>query len=370
MADKIPKGWKKVKLKDVVKINPHEYLKKGSFAKKVPMESLQPFSKKIRFFILQQYNGGVKFRNGDTIMARITPSLENGKTAFVDLLSNNEIGFGSTEFIVLRSIDEITDSQFLYYFVISANFRDIAIKSMSGSSGRQRVQTAVIKEFEFFLPSLMEQRAIASILSSLDDKIDLLYRENKTLEQMAQTLFRKWFIEDAKEDWKEVPLDDFLKINYGSGKFENREQGKYNVYGAGGIIGKSSNFEYKEEKLIVGCRGTCGNLTITEPFSTVTHNSLVLEPLEFSIYFWYFRLKFANLNSIITGSTQPQITIKDLKNLYVRIPENKNLIKLFESITSVIFAKIQSNKIQIRTLEQLRDTLLPKLMSGEVRVRI
>jgi len=152
MSEKIPKGWKWVKLGDVVIINPNETLKKGIIAKKVPMEALLPFTKKVQFFVFEKYNGGVKFKNGDTLVARITPSLENGKTVYVDLLDDDEIGFGSTEFIVLREKSRITDKQFIYYFAISNDFRDIAIKSMTGSSGRQRVQNEVVKEFEFPLP--------------------------------------------------------------------------------------------------------------------------------------------------------------------------------------------------------------------------
>lgn len=134
------KGWREMSLKDVAIINPAEKLPKGKISKKVAMEILQPFSKKIPSFSLEPYNGGMKFRNGDTIIARITPCLENGKAAFVDILDNNELGFGSTEYIVLRERKDISDKHFLYYFAISPDFRDVAILSMTGSSGCQRVQ--------------------------------------------------------------------------------------------------------------------------------------------------------------------------------------------------------------------------------------
>ncbi len=144
----------------------------------------------------------MKFRNGDTLVARITPCLENGKTAYVDVLEENEVGFGSTEYIVIREREGVSDRQFLYYFLISPEFRDVAILSMSGSSGRQRVQTDVVRDHFFSLPPLPEQRAIASILSSFDDKIDLLHRQNKTLEAMAEALFRQWFVEEVDEGWE------------------------------------------------------------------------------------------------------------------------------------------------------------------------
>ena len=154
------------------------------------MEFIQTFTKRIHDYLLEEYKGGVKFRNGDTLMARITPSLENGKTSYVDILEENEIGFGSTEFIVLREKENVSDKHFLYYLAILPTIRFTAIKSMTRSSGRQRVQTDVVKEHVFDPPELNEQHAIASVLSSLDDKIDLLHRQNQTLEHMAETLFR------------------------------------------------------------------------------------------------------------------------------------------------------------------------------------
>ena len=106
--------WKLSILDEIAYINPTERLAKGEPAKKVAMELLQPFTKRVSGFSIEPYNGGMKFRNGDTIIARITPCLENGKTAYIDILENNEIGFGSTEYIVLREKEDISDKQFIY----------------------------------------------------------------------------------------------------------------------------------------------------------------------------------------------------------------------------------------------------------------
>ncbi len=185
--------WKETSFNEIAIINPSETIVKEKIAKKIAMELLQPFTKRISSYSLEPYNGGMKFKNGDTIVARITPCLENGKTAYVDILDDGEVGFGSTEYIVIREKEGISDKHFLYYFSISPEFREIAILSMTGSSGRQRVQTEVVKDHYFLLPPLPEQKAIASVLSSLDDKIDLLHRQNRTLEAMAEALFRQWF---------------------------------------------------------------------------------------------------------------------------------------------------------------------------------
>jgi len=118
-------------LEDIAYVNPIESLRSGEKAKKVAMEILQPFTKKIHSYSIEAYKGGVKFRNDDTIVARITPSLENGKTAFVDFLNENEIGFGSTEFIVLREKKNKSHNHFLYYLAMSPEFREVAVNSTS-----------------------------------------------------------------------------------------------------------------------------------------------------------------------------------------------------------------------------------------------
>ena len=102
-------------LKDFIDFNPRETLPKGQLAKKVAMEKLRPFCRDIEEFEVAKYSGGAKFRNGDTLLARITPCLENGKTAQVRFLNDGEVGFGSTEYIVLRAKEGVSDSDYIYY---------------------------------------------------------------------------------------------------------------------------------------------------------------------------------------------------------------------------------------------------------------
>ena len=139
------------KLEDIIEFNPTETLKKGTVSKKIPMDKLGVFSKYINSFDIEKYNGGMKFRNGDTLLARITPCLENGKTSKVTILDEEEVGFGSTEYIVMRSKKNISDEDFIFYLAISPKFREIAIKSMTGTSGRQRVQLDVVKNTEMLI---------------------------------------------------------------------------------------------------------------------------------------------------------------------------------------------------------------------------
>ena len=178
--------WSIRKICDIIDVNPKESLPKGKTAKKIPMDILRPFCRDISKYELTKYSGGVKFRNGDTIMARITPCLENGKTAKVNILEDNEIGFGSTEYIVFRAKQDITDEDFIYYLVCSPLIRDPAIKSMVGSSGRQRVQTDVLRNLEICVPDFETQCKIGSLLKSIDDKISLNTKINENLEHSSR----------------------------------------------------------------------------------------------------------------------------------------------------------------------------------------
>lgn len=169
------------RLEEIAYFNPRETIKKGNLAKKVSMDILKPFCRDIPNYEFCEFTGGTKFRNNDTIMARITPCLENGKTAKVNILDKDEVGFGSTEYIVFRAKENICDSDYLYYLVCSSIVRDDAIKSMVGSSGRQRVQTDVVKNLEVPVPELRVQRKIGSFLKQIDDKISINNRINDNL---------------------------------------------------------------------------------------------------------------------------------------------------------------------------------------------
>jgi type I restriction enzyme S subunit len=150
-------------------------------AKKISMDKLSPFTRDVPAWENEPYSGGAKFRNGDTIMARITPCFENGKTALINILADGEVGYGSTEFIVWRAKDGITDSNYIYYLSQSPDIRDVAVKSMVGTSGRQRVQQTVLDNHVINLPPLAAQRRIAATLSAPDDKIAVNTKLNHRL---------------------------------------------------------------------------------------------------------------------------------------------------------------------------------------------
>ena len=386
--------WKECKLKDIVEINPTESLKKGTVAKKIGMDVLQPYCRAIPSFSFEPYTGGTKFKNGDTIMARITPCLENGKTAMVNILDDNEIGFGSTEYIVFRAKNNITDPYFVYYLVTSDCIRNPAIKSMVGSSGRQRVQTDVVANLSVKLPPIPTQQKIAAILSSLDDKIELNNKINTNLEHQAQALFKNWFVDfepfggKMPEGWKMGKLSDIADYLNGLAmqkfrpledeeglpvlKIKELRQGCYDesselcspskvkpeyIIHDGDVI-----FSWSGSLLVdIWCGGTCG---LNQHLFKVTSQT-------YEKWFYYLWTKH-HLDKFIflaadKATTMGHIKREELDKAEVVIPDDKT----YQNLTSVIkpfIDEIINNRIENRKLSQIRDGLLPKLMNGEIVV--
>ena len=196
MKNTLPDGWVEISFSDAANLNPTVKLIKGEKYPFVDMKSVDSAWREVSFSELRPFkSGGAKFLPRDTLMARITPCLENGKIARYMPTERNGEAFGSTEFIVIRGKDGVTDNNFVYYLTMWPEFRDFAISQMTGSSGRQRVPVDSLTGFIFNLPPLTVQKAIAHILGSLDDKIELNRRMNETLEAMAQALFKSWFVD-------------------------------------------------------------------------------------------------------------------------------------------------------------------------------
>ena len=176
--------WEKYKLGEFVEINPRVPLKQGNEYSFVEMKDLDAMLKYVSPSAKKELKGGSKFENRDTLFARITPCLENGKICQVKNLENN-IGFGSTEFLVFRGKESISDTDFVYYLTKSDYVKNNAIQMMTGTSGRQRVEKSALENLEIIVPDFVTQSQIAQILTSFDDKIELLGQMNQTLETMA-----------------------------------------------------------------------------------------------------------------------------------------------------------------------------------------
>lgn len=385
----------KYKLSDIALFNPVETIKKGTLAKKVGMDKLQSFCRDITDYEIAKFTGGTKFRNGDTIMARITPCLENGKTAKVNILSDNEVGFGSTEYIVFRAIENKLDEDYLYYLICSPMVRDVAIKSMVGSSGRQRVQTDVVKSIEIELPTLNEQRKIGGLLKSLDDKIAINNKINNNLEEQALALFKSYFIDydnfggQVPDTWKEGVLGDFVEIKRGGSP-----RPIHNYLSDSGLhwlkisdatcINSPFINEIKEYIIEDGLKKTvflqAGELILSNSatpglpkildIDTCIHDGWLYFPtskLSNEYLYLYFKHIREKLVALGNGSVFTNLKTDILKQYPSYLPTQEVLDK-FDSIVKPIFKMILSITREIKHLAMLRDTLLTRLMSGKFDV--
>jgi len=190
------RGWREMSFSEAVQINPKVRLNRRMTYAYVDMASINVGSKSVHPREHREYRGGgSRFLEGDTLMARITPCLENGKIAQYRTPDSDIRAYGSTEFIVVRGRAGITDNEFAYYLTKSDSVRNYAIGQMTGTSGRQRVSTDALGYLRLLIPPLSEQRAIAYVLGTLDDKIELNRRINETLEAIARALFKSWFVD-------------------------------------------------------------------------------------------------------------------------------------------------------------------------------
>ena len=359
--------WTKKKLSDIADFNPRETIKKGAIAKKIPMDVLRPFYRDIPYYVEECFSGGVKFRNGDTIMARITPCLENGKTAQVSILNDGEVGFGSTEYIVFRAKEGIADKDYLYYLVCSPEVRDPAIKSMVGSSGRQRVQTDVVKNLEIDVPPLVEQEKIGSFLKVFDDKIALNDRINKNLADQTQAIYQQYFVAEANPDWPLGHLSDLIDIKYGK-DHKKLADGTYPVYGSGGIMRYVERPLYEKESVLIPRKGTLNNVIyVNQPFWSVDTMFYTEMKQDNVSKFVYHYVKSKDLASMNAGSAVPSMTTAILNALELPLPSIEAL-KHFEVSVAPMYEMMQKNEEESHKLAKLRDALLPKLMSGGIDV--
>ena len=376
--------WRTIRAADFIDFNPRLSLKKGDIATKVAMDKLKPFTKKIPETEKAKFNGGAKFCNGDTVMARITPCLENGKTAYVDMLDDGEIGFGSTEFIVMRAKTGISDPQFVYYTAINPVFRNVAIKSMVGSSGRQRVQQSVLEELELSVPDLDEQRRIGDFLARIDEKIALNDRINDNLLAQAQTLYKQFFPygvqDDLPDGWRIGTVGEIIEIHDSkriplSGADRTKMEKKiYPYYGAASLMDFVDNYIFDGKYLLLGEDGTVVDDAgypilqyVWGQFWVNNHAHILTGRLGYDVESLYMLFKQTPVKSIVTGAVQPKISQANLRSVQVVIPPEHNL-REYNDLVEPLFSLFRANEEECKTFTALRDMLLPKLMSGEIDV--
>ncbi|NLD21916.1 MAG: hypothetical protein GX664_05485 [Bacteroidales bacterium] len=317
---------------------------------------------------------------GDIILAREAPV---GEVGWID--KDHKICLGQrTVLIKIHSIE--IDKKYLLYSFVSPKFKDY-LNELSGGSVVAHLNMKDIRALEFSFPPLPEQKAIASVLSSLDDKIDLLHRQNKTLEAMAETLFRQWFIEEAKEDWEDGVLGDIasnVRVNATTESIKpddiyiglehiERRHIALSQYGFGSDV-SSNKSRFKKHDILFGKLRPYFHKVCITPFDGICSTDILVLRAKETVWtaftlFAFFQdsvVEYANLAS--GGTRMPRADWGSLSQYPIAIPP-VDLLHQFNDLVLPSIEKIHTNLVQIQTLENLRDTLLPKLISGEVRVQ-
>ena len=288
---------------------------------------------------------------------------------------------------------QIANPYYIGQLLRSPNWSDY-VDAIAGGSAQPGANAKQLGSFEFLLPSIDIQTAIASILSSLDDKIDLLHRQNATLEKMAETLFRKCFIEDAKEEWKSGRVGDLIRILSGfafkSSSFV--ESGKYRLITIKGVqdgyleLTNSNRIDELPEQMPEFCKLQIGDILLSltgnvgrcclvdTTYLLLNQRVAKLHPIKERdkafTYFFFRQPKIKQLlEDMAKGTAQANLSPIETSNMELKIPDDYTLNE-FSSLVTPWLEKLIFNKKSIQTLTKIRDSLLPKLMSGEVTVEM
>lgn len=375
-----------IRLGDCILCNPKVKLTKGELYPVIDIDKITVGRKYVsnKTFITFAGQSGCKFENGDTLMARITPCLENGKMAVAKIASK---GLGSTELFVFRSKDGVTDEEFVYYLLKQQYIRNLAANSMTGASGRQRADLKFIKRIKIQLPNLDVQHCIASILSTYDTLMENNTKRIRLLEKMAENLYKEWFVRFRFPGHENVEMENGLPKGWKVKKYEDEFNVKYGkelptdkltkdgfpVFGSNGQIGYYTSYMYETPQILISCRGaSSGVVNISLPKSFITNNSLICEMTnETESVFEYLKYCFLNTNLVQyqTGSAQPQITINNIVKLKLLIPSTDVQIKFADKVRT-LDKEVGNLQHQNSLLARQRDLLLPRLMSGKLEVKV
>ncbi|MCK9276002.1 MAG: restriction endonuclease subunit S [Syntrophales bacterium] len=421
-------NWHCLPFTEAVTVNPSVSLNRGDVYPFVEMKAVEPSQRGASESEFREFKGGgARFFPYDTLMARITPCLENGKIAqYIPSSDVDTPAFGSTEFIVIRGRDGVTDNNYAYYLTQWKEFRCFAISQMTGSSGRQRVPVDSLVKFIAPIPEkLNEQRAIAHILGTLDDKIELNRRMNQTLEAMARVTYKSWFVDfdpvrakaegrptglpndiaalfpesfenselgEIPKGWRVLPLSEIVNI-IGGGTPKIREE----EYWGGDIpwfsvvdapsetdvfvidtekhitqlgVDKSSTKLLRKGTTIISARGTVGKCGLVGRSMAMNQSCYGIQGKNGeSDYFVYFtiRRQVSDLQRSGHGSVFNTITRDTFKTIRIACPP-PNLTIAYEETINPFMESVLASLHENATLASLRDALLPKLISGELRI--
>ena len=304
-------------------------------------------------------------KKGDVVFSRV------GSVDRCAFVHENEDGWMfSGRLLRVRAKENLANPRFLSFYFSQESFKE-TIRMIAVGATMPSINTGILSNVDILLPPLPEQRAIAGVLSSLDDKIDLLHRQNKTLEGMAEALWREMFVEEADPRRKSGTLGDLVELCYGKALREDqRIPGKFPVIGSNGIVGYHNDFLVKGPGIVIGRKGTLGVVNYIEDdfFPIDTTYFIKSKTNSGKLYFEYFLLKEFSFEEMNSDSAVPGLNREIAESMEFLVPAEESIHK-FNNSCEPLFTKKMKNENQIRTLSRLHDTLLPKLMSGEVRVQ-
>lgn len=391
--------WSKISLEKVILTqidnrgrNPENYLENGKFPVldnfMIKNEKYPNLKDTKRFIDELTYNTFIRnyLKKNDVVITLVGAGIGN-----VTMIPNDEVVIIQNT-LGLRC-NEKMKNEFLYYLL---RYKYYEIIGFNRGSAQPSIRKTDILSMSISAPNIQTQEKIINILSSLDDKIELNKKINNNLEELAQTLYKHWFVdfefpneeglpykssggEMVKSEfglipkgWEVKELGSACDIKYGKNfPTKNLLQNGFPVFGGNGVIGYSESFIYKEPQTLVACRGAAsGKVQVSLPKSFVTNNSLVLLHnntlkyaylKEFSISRGYY--------DFVTGSAQPQITIASISKCKILVPKY-SVQQVFSDTLQETYDMILNLDRQGETLAKTRDLLLPKLMSGDLRVPI
>ena len=388
-----------IRFGDFVEVNPRIQLEKGKEYPYVEMADVNPgnafvYPQKERVY----KGGGSRFQSGDTLFARITPCLENGKIVR-SKHTKNEPCFGSTEFFIFRGKPNISDATYIFYLALSPLIRDPAVKSMTGASGRQRAILSTVEDIHVPAYSLVTQRKIATILSAYDDLIENNTRRIKILEDMAQTLYREWFVhyrfpghENIRivesslgaipKGWEVKQLDEMCHVLMGlSPKSEF-----YNETGEGlpfhqGVTDFGERFPTDRVyctiqkriaevgDILFSVRAPVGRINVANKKIIIGRGLSAIRSKNGDQAFILQQLKdrFQQEDTMGSGTIYNAITKADLLGIQLLQP-TKSIVAKFEEVVEPTSLELANLTIKNANLRQTRALLLPKLISGEIDV--
>ena len=378
-----------MKFLDCIDVNPKISLEKGKIVPFIEMGNVSTIYRNPIAVESKPFDSGVKFQDGDTVVARITPCLQNGKRFYC---KNIGTGFGSTEYLVFRPKNESVDNLYLYYFMKTKFIKQSMINSMVGATGRQRVNNDVFKNIEINFPNKEKQIKIGKILSAYDDLIENNQKQIKLLEEAAQRLYKEWFVDLRFPGYETTPIIDGVPEGWEKEFLINLVDVQYGYAFNGSLFNNNGN-----GMPIVRIRNIPEGITMdftTEEASKeyIVHNGDILVGMdgEFHINSWggkdaylvqrtcCLRPKFNYMKGYLFQAIAEPIKYfeKTVVGATVAHLGKKHIdtIKIFKAPVELYrpfqiwYEKRQSLINQNRLLVEARDRLLPKLMNGELEV--